>query len=56
MSSQYTTPIPQELYTQVGLISAIVGFFILAYFFMYKCLDVVTKVHSNHKTDHSQSK
>ena len=34
MSQQYLTPLPQEDYQQVGLISAILGFFVLAYFFM----------------------
>jgi len=38
MSQQYVTPLPQEDYQRVGLISAIVGFFVLAYFFMYLCL------------------
>ena len=35
MSIQYETPLPQDSYQQVGLVSAIVGFFVLAYFFMY---------------------
>ena len=35
---QYQTPIPQEQYQQTGLIAAIVGFFVLAYFFMYLSL------------------
>lgn len=34
MSTQYLTPVPQESYNQVGIISSIVGFFVLAYFFM----------------------
>ena len=32
---QYLPPLPQEGYQQTGLISAVVGFIILAYFFMY---------------------
>ena len=35
MTTQYLTPIPQDNYQSVGLISAVVGFFLLAYFFMY---------------------
>lgn len=34
MASQYLTPIPQDNYQSVGLVSAVVGFFLLAYFFM----------------------
>lgn len=31
----YATPIPQELYQTTGLATFMVGFFLLAYFFMY---------------------
>ena len=38
MTTQYLTPIPQEQYQSTGLITAVVGFFLLAYFFMYDSL------------------
>lgn len=31
----YETPLPQENYLIVGVVSAVLGFFLLAYFFMY---------------------
>jgi hypothetical protein len=34
MATQYLTPIPQDNYQSVGLVSAVIGFFLLAYFFM----------------------
>lgn len=43
MATQYLTPIPQDSYQSVGLISAVVGFFLLAYFFMYASSDAVTR-------------
>lgn len=45
MTTQYLTPVPQEQYQKVGLITAIVGFFLLAYFFMYKEQYIDTKAH-----------
>lgn len=32
----YETPIPQDDYLIVGVVSAVLGFFLLAYFFMYE--------------------
>ena len=32
----YETPISQEGYLSVGLVSAVLGFFLMAYFFMYE--------------------
>ena len=32
---QYETLIPQEDYLPFGLVGAVIGFFMLAYFFMY---------------------
>lgn len=43
MTTQYLTPIPQDSYQSVGLISAAVGFFLLAYFFMYPSHQVATR-------------
>ena len=38
MSQQYLTPLPQEEYQRVSLITTVIGFFVLAYFFMYLSL------------------
>ena len=50
------TPVSQDQYQQVGLVSAIVGFFILAYFFMYLSTYLVTKVPSKYSRDLLHSK
>jgi hypothetical protein len=34
MIEQYVTPVSQEQYQTFGLVSAALGFFLLAYFFM----------------------
>lgn len=42
----YQTPISQDDYLIVGIISAVVGFLLLAYFFMYLLWYLVIKLHS----------
>lgn len=51
MSTQYLTPIPQESYQKTGVLSSIIGFIILAYFFMYSSPHQVTKAPTKPKTD-----
>ena len=55
MASQYLTPIPQEDYHSVGLISAVVGFFLLAYFFMYVTPHSAIKAHTRTAPSSSKS-
>jgi quinol-cytochrome oxidoreductase complex cytochrome b subunit len=42
----YQTPISQDDYLIVGVVSAVIGFLFLAYFFMYLLLYSATKLHS----------
>lgn len=42
----YQTPISQADYLTVGLVSAVLGFFLMAYFFMYSLpYRIVTRSH-----------
>ena len=43
----YETPISQEDYPKAALTGLIVGFFLLAYFFMYLPRHSATKSHTN---------
>jgi hypothetical protein len=51
MTSQYLTPIPQDQYQPIGLITTVVGFFLLAYFFMYEFTDADIKEHTKSRID-----
>jgi hypothetical protein len=42
----YETPIPQNDYLLFGLVSAIIGFFLLSYFCMYSYYNRDIKLHS----------
>jgi hypothetical protein len=55
MSIQYVPPVPQESYQQVGIVSSIVGFFILAYFFMYSPSHAAIRAPSSPRTGRSSS-
>lgn len=56
MSSQYLTPIAQDQYQPVGLITTVVGFFLLAYFFMYESADAAIKEHTKPRIDRWHSR
>ena len=53
---EYKTPIAQEDYLMTGLVGAILGFFLLAYFFMYFSYHVATKSHTRLTKDPSKLK
>lgn len=55
MIEQYVTPVPQESYHTFGLVSAVLGFFLLAYFFMYYSLHAATKVPIRAESSSSKS-
>lgn len=53
---QYETLIPQEDYLPFGLVATIIGFFLLAYFFMYLLHHLDIKSHTKLIKEHSKPK